>query len=418
MEKPEIMAPAGDWRTLRTAVNAGADSVYFGLKGATMRNKVKNFDYDNLKKAVDYCHANNVKVYVTVNSIVYEWDLEKNKKDLEFFKENGVDAVICWDISVIKQARALGLDVHLSTQASVSNSEAVTFFKALGVRRVVLARECSLDQIREIINKTNCEVEVFVHGAMCMAISGRCFLSQFTDNKSANRGICIHNCRREYTVIDDDGNKLRLGNDYILSAEDLCTIPFIEKLIEAGINCFKIEGRNKGPEYVKTTVEAYKSAVDFYFENKEKEGFENEFNKLKKELMKKLSDVYNRGQSLGFFLGKKVEDWNDVYGNKSNKVRIEIGRIENYLKKLGVAIISIFSNEIRIGDELHIIGDTTGLVEQKVESMELDGNKVEKVGRGLVAIKIDKLVREGDSVNLWKNREDVALKVVKEAVEM
>ncbi len=407
MRKPEIMGPVGDWKTLRTAVEAGADSVYLGLRGVTMRNKTENFDRDELKEAVEYCHTNNVKVYVTVNAIVYEWDVEANKQNLEYFKSIGVDAIICWDTSVIRQAVEIGLDTHLSTQASVSNSVAVNFFKELGVKRVVLARECSLDQIKEIIQRTGVEVECFVHGAMCMAISGRCFLSQFTDGKSANRGVCIQNCRREYTVIDDAGNKLRLGNDYILSAEDLCAIPFIEKLIESGIHCFKIEGRNKGPEYVKAVVSAYRTAVDFYFEHKDQKNFEDEFSKLKEKLMDNLKEVYNRGQSSGFFMGKPINDWNNVYGSKSRKVRIEIGRVEDYLKKAGVAIVKVFSGEINIGDDLMIMGNKTGLVEQKVESMEIDHERIRSAGKGqLVAIKLDKEVREGDSVNLWKDRDE------------
>ncbi len=405
MKKPEIMAPAGDWKSLVAAVNARTDSVYLGLSGATMRNKAKNFDYEELKKAVNFCHKNNVKVYVTVNSIVHEWDIEKNKKNLEYFKKIGIDAVICWDVSVIRQALDLDLEVHLSTQASTSNSEAIKFFQDLGVKRVVLARECSLDQIKEIIEKTNVEVECFIHGAMCMAISGRCFLSQFTDNRSANRGVCVHNCRREYTVIDDAGNKLTLGNDYILSAEDLCTLPFIEKLIEAKIHCFKIEGRNKGPEYVKTTVEAYRKAVDFYFEHKNDIDFEEKFSKLKSELMERLKEVYNRGFSSGFFLGKPLNDWNDVHGSKSVKVKIEIGKVEDYLSKASVAIVKVFSQEIKIGDDLLFIGNTTGIIEEKVESMEVNHKKVDKAEKGqLVAIKLNNKVREGDSVNLWVKR--------------
>lgn len=405
MIKPELMAPAGDWACLRAAVDSGADAVYLGIRGPNMRNKAENFSLGELKKVVKFCHEKKVKVYVTVNSIVYEWDLKNNEKILEKCKEVGVDAVICWDVSVIKKAKKLGLNVYLSTQASVSNSEAVNFYKTLGIDRVVLARECSLEQIKEIIKNTNVEVEVFVHGAMCMAISGRCFLSQFTDGSSANRGVCIQNCRREYTVIDDAGNKLRLGNDYILSAEDLCALPFIEKLIEAKITCFKIEGRNKGAEYVKKVTEAYRKAIDFYFENNGKKDFEKEFKKLKEELMIQLKDVYNRGLSSGFFLNKPINSWNNVHGSKSNKVKREIGRVENYLSKKGVAIVKIFSGELKTEDYLFIIGNSTGILEQEVESMEIGGNKVDVVKQGqLVGLKVNGKVREGDKVFLWVDR--------------
>ncbi len=405
MIKPEIMSPAGDWACLRAAVAGGADAVYLGISGPSMRNKAENFSLDELDKVVKFCHKNKVKVYVTVNSIVYEWDLKNNEKILERCKEVGVDAVICWDVSVITKAKKLGLDVHLSTQASVSNSEAVNFYKILGIDRVVLARECSLDQINEIIKNTDIEVEVFVHGAMCMAISGRCFLSQFTDGSSANRGVCIQNCRREYTVIDDAGNKLKLGNNYILSAEDLCALPFIEKLIEAKITCFKIEGRNKGPEYVKKVTEAYRKSVDFYFSNKDKNDFDTKFKKLKDELMIGLREVYNRGLSSGFFLNKPINDWNDVHGSKSNKVKKEIGRVENYLPKKKVAILKIFSNELKVDDTIFVIGNTTGILEQKVKSMEINGKKVNIVKGGqLVGLEVNNKVREGDKVFLWADR--------------
>ncbi len=405
MIKPELMAPAGSWACLRAAVDSGADAVYLGIRGPNMRNKAENFSLGELKKVVKFCHDKNVKVYVTVNSIVYEWDLKNNEKILEKCKEVGVDAVICWDVSVIKQAKKLGLNVHLSTQASVSNSEAVNFYKQLGIDRVVLARECSLEQIKEIIKNTKVEVEVFVHGAMCMAISGRCFLSQFTDGSSANRGVCIQNCRREYTVIDDAGNKLKLGNDYILSAEDLCALPFIEKLIEAKIICFKIEGRNKGAEYVKKVTEAYRKAVDFYFSNKDDKDFNIKFKKLKDELMAGLKDVYNRGLSTGFFLNKPINAWNNVHGSKSNKVKREIGRVENYLSKKGVAIVKIFSGELKIEDYILIIGNTTGILEQEVESMEMNGKRVDVVKQGqLVGLKVNGKVREGDKVFLWIDR--------------
>ncbi len=260
----ELISPVQDFVSLTAAIDAGADAVYFGLKEFSMRAKAKNFNLKELKKAVEICHKNNVKAYLTLNTIVYENELEQIKIILKKAKEAKIDAVHAWDMAVVKEALKLKISVHLSTQASVSNSEAASFYKKMGVSRVILARECSLKQIKEIKKKVkDLEVEVFVHGAMCVSVSGRCFMSHFLFGKSANRGECIQPCRRKYVVYEpEDKYKLALGEDYVMSPKDLCALPFIDKLISAGVDAFKIEGRNRSPEYVKVVTEVYREAID------------------------------------------------------------------------------------------------------------------------------------------------------------
>ena len=272
--KPELIAPIGNWPMLRAAIKAKADAIYFGVKQLNMRMTAQNFELSELKKVVAECHKNKVKAYLCLNTIVYDNEIEKLKKILLEAKKVKVDAIICWDLSVLKEANKLKIPIHLSTQASVSNYDSAEYYyKKFNVKRITLARELTLEQIREIIkkikkNKLKLEIECFIHGAMCLSISGRCFLSQEIFNKSANRGLCLQPCRRKYIVYEpEDKYKLALGEDFILSPKDLCTLPFIDKLIEVGINAFKIEGRNRSPEYVKTTVECYREAIDAIMED-------------------------------------------------------------------------------------------------------------------------------------------------------
>ncbi|MCX8147630.1 MAG: U32 family peptidase, partial [Candidatus Woesearchaeota archaeon] len=288
--KPELLSPVFDLVSLRAAISAGADAVYFGLKGLNMRITAKNFELGQLKNIVKICHENNVKAYLTLNTIIYDEDMKKLEAMIKEAKKAKVDAVICWDPAVIMQARKITkgkIPLHISTQASVSNSEAARFYKKLGAKRIILARELNLKQIKDIKNKVNIEIECFVHGAMCVSMSGRCFMSQFVFGRSANRGDCLQPCRRSYIIKDkEEGFELELGNNYVLSPMDLCTLPFIEKLIEAGIDAFKIEGRARSPEYVKVVTECYRKAIDAYFDKKLTP-------ELKQELMNKLRTVYN-----------------------------------------------------------------------------------------------------------------------------
>lgn len=259
----ELLAPAGNWISLRAAIEAGADSIYFGLKELNMRAKANNFKLNEINKVTQECRKHKVKAYLTLNTIIYENELNKIKSILKKAKQAKIDAIICWDHAVIKEASKLKLPIHLSTQASVSNSEAAKFYKKLGVKRIILARELNLNQIKQIKKESKIEVEVFIHGAMCVSISGRCFLSHYLFNKSANRGECLQPCRRKFILKDiEENHELELGQDYIISPKDLCTIDIIDKLIKAKIGCFKIEGRMRSPEYVKTVTEVYREAID------------------------------------------------------------------------------------------------------------------------------------------------------------
>ncbi len=396
-KKPELIAPAGDWISLKAAVEAGADAVYFGLKEFSMRAKAKNFKLNELKKVVEKCHENDIKAYLTLNTIIHEEELEKIKNILKKVKKAKVDAIHAWDMSIIKEALRLKIPVHLSTQASVSNSEAVKYYKKIGVERVILARECSLKQIKNIKEKIKgIEIEVFIHGAMCVSVSGRCFISQFEFGKSANRGECLQPCRREYTVIDDEGKKLKLKNDFIMSPKDLCTLPFIEKLKKAGIDAFKIEGRMRSPEYVKTVTEVYREAVDKKLDKKDV-----------KRLMKELEAVYNRGFSSGFYLGKPMpEDFTDAYGSKATEKKVYIGNVVHFYDKIMVAEIKIESRGLKVGDKIMVQGDKTGVYEQKLKSMEINHKKVKKAGKGkTTAVKLDKKARKNNKVYVISRRD-------------
>jgi len=390
MAKPELISPAGDWISLRAAVQARADAVYFGLKEFNMRAAAKNFKLSELKKVVDVCHKNTVKAYLTLNTIIYENELNKIKNILKKVKQAKTDAIHAWDMSIIAEANKLKIPIHLSTQASVSNSEAAKFYKKLRIKRIIFARECNLKHIKEIKKKVKgLEIEVFIHGAMCAAISGRCFTSQFLFSKSANRGECLQPCRREYTITDEEGNKLKLGNNYILSPKDLCALPFIDKLIKAGINAFKIEGRNRSPEYVKTTTEVYREAID----NKN-------FNKSK--LLKKLKTVYNRDFSSGFFLGlPTAKDFTDAYGGKATERKIYIGFVKNFYKKPNVAEIKLEAGKLKLGNIIMIQGNKTGVIKEKISSMEILHKKVKAAKKGQrIGIKLTNQARPNDKVYL------------------
>ncbi|MFH1972030.1 MAG: peptidase U32 family protein [archaeon] len=375
----EILAPVGNFAMLNAAVNAGADAVYFGIQGLNMRESAKNFTVEDLKE-----FPSSVKKYLALNTIIYDSELEKVKAVLLKVKDY-IDAVICWDLAVVRIAKELGIDVHLSTQASVANVEAIKMYKDLGVTRVILARELSLEQIKFIKDNVDIEIEVFIHGAMCVSYSGRCFLSQDIFNRSANRGKCIQPCRRNYKIIDTElGHELELGSQSILSAKDLCTMPFFEKILDLGVDGLKIEGRAKTPEYVDIVVRAYRRAVD-----------EELTDELKEELMKELEKSYNRGFSSGFYLNEGSQ-FTKEEGNVSEIKKEQIGIVVNYYKEKGVAALKLFG-DLEKGDSLLVTGNKTGVVRTTVEDMQIEHKKVEKASKCLVAIKMD-LVRENDKV--------------------
>jgi len=393
----ELLSPVGDFASLRAAVENKADAVYFGLKQLNMRAAAKNFSLNEMKKVVDYCHKNKVKAYLTLNTIIYDNEIKKAEQILKKAKQAKVDAIIAWDLAILQLCKKLKLKIHLSTQANVTNSETIKFYKKLGVKRINIARELSLEQIKKL-KKQNIEIEAFVHGALCVSISGRCFLSQFLYKKSANRGECLQPCRREYEIEDmETGFKLRLGNNYVLSPKDLCALPFLDKLIKAKIDALKIEGRNRSPEYVAITTKVYHEAINSYYEKR--------FNKnLVNKLLKELKKVYNRGFSTNFYLGiPDKKTFTDKYGSKATKKKVYLGFIKNFYKKINVAEIKIEANSVKIGNTLLIIGNKTGVKQEKVKIMEINHKKVSSARKGQrVAIKFKNLVRENDKVYLFK----------------
>ena len=396
---PELMAPAGDKTMLTAVVNAGADAVYFGVEKLNMRVKAANFRLENLPELSSYCKENNVKTYLTLNSIIYEDDLDQLREIITEAKNANIDRIICWDLSVIQLCREIGIPFCISTQGSVSNSLAAGFYKDIGASRIVLARECSLEDIKKVRASTDLEIEVFIHGAMCIAVSGRCFMSHYLFGKSANRGDCIQPCRREYQVYDPIIDKSMLvGEDYILSPEDLCTIEFIDQIIEAGVDSLKIEGRKRSPEYAQKATAVYRKAIDLYFENKLtleiKLGLKNE-----------LRRVFNRGFSSGFYFGTPgSNEYANSFGSKASTRKEFLGRVLNYYKKAGVVYILIEAGTLQEGDEIYIMGKTTGVVKLNVENILNEDIKTSTAVKGeKVTFRCGELVRPHDAVYLIKN---------------
>jgi len=387
--KIELMAPAGSFPTLVAAVNAGADAVYFGLKEFSMRASAKNFTIKDLKKINEIC-GKKVKKYLTLNVIVYDKEISKLEKTIKAVKGK-VDAIICWDPAVIQLCKKYKISFFISTQASVSNSEAAKFYKKLGAKRVVLARELNLKQIKKISKII--PVETFCHGAMCVSISGRCFTSQFLFNKSANRGQCLHPCRRSYLVKDkQEGHELELKHDKVMSAKDLCTLPFIEKLKKAGITSFKIEGRGRDARYVQTVTSIYRKALDKKLTKKELE-----------ELLKELNKVYNKGFSSGFYLGLPTSDDFAIKEHSSSTEKKHfIGKVLHYFPKPNVATIKV-SSQVKVGDKLTIIGNTTGIENMQLESMQAHNKEILEAKKGdEIGIKLPKNLRARKNDEIYK----------------
>lgn len=395
-QKPELMAPAGDWTMMRAAVGNGADAVYFGLDKLNMRAKAKNFTIDELSEIVSYCKEHSVITYLTLNTIVFEEELVELEEIVIAAKKNRVDRIICSDLAVADLCFKYNFPFCISTQNSISNSLSADVYKRLGAVRIVLARECSLDEIKKIRTKTDLEIEAFIHGAMCIAVSGRCFMSHHLFGKSANRGECVQPCRREFEVYDNSVDKsLIIGEDYVMSPQDLCTIDFIDELIEAGIDSFKIEGRKRSPEYVAKVVSVYRQAIDTYFTSsltKEK----------KKEFLAELEKVYNRGFSSGFYFETpSSSEYAGANGSKATTRKVYVGKVINYFKDAEVAHIKLESGEIKINDHLLIIGDTTGVLEFKLVNMSVNDKDESSAKKGEeVTFKIPSIVRRNDKVFL------------------
>ncbi len=389
-EKYELLAPVGSFPMLQTAVNAGADAVYFGLKEFSLRANARNFELKDLDKINQICSKNKekiVKKYLTLNSIIYSEELPKIEKVIKKVKGK-VDAIICWDLAVIQLCKKYKIPFHVSTQASISNVNSANFYKNLGAERIILARELNLKQIKEIIKKVDVEVETFIHGAMCLAVSGRCLMSQFLFNKSANRGQCIHPCRRSYTIKDtQEGYELEIENNHVLSAKDLCTLPFIKDLKKAGITCFKIEGRNRDPRYLDTVIKIYKKALNKDLTNQEI-----------KESMDELKKVYNKGFSSGFYLGKPTpKDFSSIEHSNATEKKQFIGKITNYYPKIKVATIKLVS-DIKVGDKIIVIGKSTGIITSKIERIEIKNKPIQKAAKNQeIGIKLP-AVRKNEEV--------------------
>ncbi|MCT4583203.1 MAG: U32 family peptidase [Flavobacteriales bacterium] len=404
VEKLELMAPAGGFDSLQAALDNGADSVYFGVDQLNMRARATmNFTLGDLEEIAERCNERGVRSYLTLNAIIYNHDLSLIKTVVNRVKEAGITAIIASDQAVIGYAKSQGVDVHISTQLNVTNIETVKFY-ALFANVMVLSRELSLRQVKEICDAVKKEdvrgpngelvkIEVFGHGALCMAVSGKCYLSLHTSNSSANRGACVQNCRRKYKVVDlEDGHELELDNEYIMSPKDLCTIDFLDQLIDTGISVLKIEGRGRAPEYVATTIKAYREAIDAYYEG-------TYTPEKVKEWFSRLETVYNRGFWGGYFLGQELGEWTDASGSKATVKKVFLGKGLHYYGKPQIGEFKIEAQFLSKGDKILITGPTTGVIETTVEEMRVNNEVVDVAKRGEeVTFFVDKVIRSSDKL--------------------
>jgi putative protease len=399
----EIMAPVGSFESLMAAVQGGADSVYFGVGHLNMRSKSsKNFTLEDLSKIVSIARTNNLRTYITLNTVVYDSELKEARSVIDAAKEEGITAIIASDLAVIQYAHQKGVEVHMSTQTNITNIEAVKFWSQFA-DVMVTARELSLDQVATIIEEIEkqqvkgpsgrlVEIEIFAHGALCMAVSGKCYLSLDNLDASANRGACLQQCRRPYRVTDDDGIELVVDNEYIMSPKDLKTLDFLDKIIRTGVRVLKIEGRGRSADYVKTVTRVYREAADAILEGT--------FDRYKLETWnRKLETVYNRGFWDGYYLGGKIGEWTEKYGSRATKRKVYIGKVTNYFTRLKVAEIKMETQELELGNEIRIIGPTTGVVEDILSEIRVDLKPVKKTIKGEdCSIPVKELVRRGDKV--------------------
>jgi len=400
----EIMAPVGSYASLYAAIQGGADSVYFGIGKLNMRsNSSQNFTLDDLEEISHICHKYNIRTYITLNTVIYDHELEEMKKIVDAATVNGINAIIASDMSVILYARSRGVAVHMSTQTNITNLEAVKYY-AQFADVMVTARELQLEQVKKIttaINEQNItgpsgrlvQIEVFAHGALCMAVSGKCYLSLDNLNSSANRGSCLQPCRRKYTVKDKESDlELEIDGEYIMSPKDLSTVSFLDKILDAGVRVLKLEGRGRSPEYVKTVAAVYREAVNAWFDSDYTQERIDQWNK-------RLATVYNRGFWDGYYLGRRLGEWTESYGNQATQRKIYIGKVTNYFSKIGVAELKIESHDLAVDEEIKIIGPTTGVYEDKVKEIRLEYDPVVKAVKGDVcSIPVRELVRRADKV--------------------
>ena len=406
----ELIAPAGDKTGLLTALKAGADAVYFGAEGYNMRAGSSNFIPSDFPAIKALCEKYRAKGYLALNTILYDSELKKMVQTISKAKKAGIDAIICSDMAVIEACQKAAMPFHISTQASVSNYQAVKFYTALGARMIVLARELTLEQVAYITRKIRTDaldvkVECFVHGAMCVAVSGRCFMSQDLFGRSANRGECVQPCRRQYIITDPEENEeLEIGTDYVMSPKDLCTVEFLDVLIDAGINAFKIEGRSRSPEYIQTTTTAYRQALDLCTSHRSDPEFRKNYSALTITLKEELAQVYNRGFSKGFYFGRPLEAWTKEYGSMAQEKKTYIGEIKKYYPKAGVAEITIFAKGLKSGNKLSILGPKTGVVGVIANSFYTNDHPASEAVKGDSVTLTCATVRKNDKVYILEKR--------------
>ena len=398
------MSPVGSYDSLMAAIQAGANAVYFGIGSLNMRSRSSvNFSLDDIKQITDICKKHNIRSYLTVNTIIYDHEINDAYNLIEQAKKNEITAIIASDLAVIQYAKKIGMEVHISTQCNITNIEAVRFF-AQYADVMVTARELNLKQVKNIVQEIEkqqirgvsgdlVKIEIFVHGALCMAVSGKCYLSLDNFNYSANRGACLQPCRRAYYVKDvEEEIDLEIENKYIMSPKDLCTIGFLDKILQAGVTVLKIEGRGRSAEYVKTVTRCYREAVNSYFEG-------NYSEEKVKIWIEELKNVYNRGFWDGYYLGRKTGEWTERYGSQAKKTKIYIGKVTNYFAKINVAEVKIETNSIQTGDEYVIIGPTTGVYEDILEEIRVDLKSVDVAKKGnLCSIHTKTIVRRNDKL--------------------
>lgn len=409
MNKLELMSPTGSFESLISAIKAGCDSVYFGVEQLNMRARSSiNFTIEDLKEITGIAKENNIKTYITLNTIIYDHDLRIMREIVDAAKNYGVDAIIASDHAVLNYCRKTGMPAHISTQCNITNIEAVEFYSAFA-NVMVLSRELSLKQVSDIVKEIQrreitgpsgelVKIEIFGHGALCMAVSGKCYLSLHSHNASANRGACIQNCRRSYIVIDkEEGYELEIDNEYIMSAKDLCTIDFLDKIIDAGVSVLKIEGRGRSADYVYETTKCYREAIDSIYEGT--------YNKNKIEDWKnRLSTVFNRGFWDGYYLGRKMGEWSKEHGSAATKKKLYLGVGRKYFDKIKVAEFQMETHSLSQGDEIIITGPKTGFIKTKVEEIRVNDIPVNEVKKGdIFSIKVPEKIRPSDKLYKWIN---------------
>lgn len=404
MKKPELLAPVGSFEALHAAIRAGADAIYFGVEQLNMRTKsVPSIAIENIEEIARVCREHGIKAYLTLNTVMYDHDMQLAARIIKECKLQGIDAIIASDYAIFGMCREYGMPLHISTQANVSNIESVSFF-AIMADVIVLARELTISQVAHITSEVVrrnirgvsgelIRIEAFVHGALCMAVSGKCYMSLHEKNASANRGACVQNCRRPYKVTDlETGNELVIEDEYIMSPKDLCTIDFMDQMIESGIDVFKIEGRSKSAEYVYTTTKCYREAIDAVLDGRYSE-------EMVEGWLSELEKVYNRGFWGGYFMGKKLGEWSKIPGSVATEKKVYLAKCTKYYPKIKVAEFTIESGQIKVGDSLLVLGRNTGSDKIILDELVINGESGELAVRGnKITFPFENTLRPGDKL--------------------